>query len=806
MIAKAQNENNIWCFGNNTGLNFNNTPPTLFQNNLAVLEGCASVADAAGNLLFYTSGAIVYDRLGNVMPNGTGLMGNGPSSGPISVSSKEGVAIVPHPQNPNQYYLFCTAAIEDGAPYNLYYSIIDMSLNGGLGDVDVTHKNFILTSASDEAITIVRHASCHSFWLLNMSNNTNSKTLRAFAITPAGIAPAPVITALPYGIANNAIVATRNDSLLLFTGTQIFTASFNKANGQLSNIQSFYTQASTPDVLEFSADGSKLYGCGVNTGLIQFDFGLWPGLPAVAASETTIYSSNVPLMGMRIGPDHKIYVRPVYTNLIGVVNNPNAAGAGCNFVASALSLPAYANPPGYPIPAFTEFPHAFLPLLPPDTFPGHIKDTTLCLETPALLQSDTGYTHYLWNTLDTTPSITTGMAGTYWVKRSKDCSLYIDSFYLHAVTTDTLPVSAKDTSLCGAGPLTLSPAGSYSSYLWNTGDTSATLNVSLSGHYRRYAMAPCKVYVDSFTVQFNPSDTSYHYTDSTLCFAASVTLQPGNDLSHFLWNNSSTGPALTASQDGLYWRRSYDACRLHVDSFDLHFISFTLDLGNDTLLCPGDTLLLQAPAITGATYRWQDGSSDTRYTVSRQGWYAVTASVKQCSLTDSIRVTYRERPSLAIRQPDTTICRGSSLLLETIATGEGSYLWNDGSTEATLPVNAPGTYTVQYINPCISLYDSVTIDDVDCHCIPFVPNAFSPNGDGNNDQFRIRLACPLLLFQLHIFNRFGQELFVTTSPDQGWDGTQNGHPVDLGTYFYYLKYTAPDGTSHKQKGDLTLLR
>src|ERR1700748_1229130 len=74
----AQRQNNNWCFGQNLRLNFNADSPVLMADSMQVIESSSSVSDDNGNLLFYTSGAFVWDRNNHLMPNGTGLSGNGP--------------------------------------------------------------------------------------------------------------------------------------------------------------------------------------------------------------------------------------------------------------------------------------------------------------------------------------------------------------------------------------------------------------------------------------------------------------------------------------------------------------------------------------------------------------------------------------------------------------------------------------------------------------------------------------------------------------------------------------------------------
>ena len=87
----AQNQNNIWYFGSNAGLDFNTDPPTALESDLETLEGTASISDPAGQLLFYTNGATLWDRTHTIMPNGSGLLGG--------ESSSQAALIVPLPNS-----------------------------------------------------------------------------------------------------------------------------------------------------------------------------------------------------------------------------------------------------------------------------------------------------------------------------------------------------------------------------------------------------------------------------------------------------------------------------------------------------------------------------------------------------------------------------------------------------------------------------------------------------------------------------------------------------------------------------------
>ena len=137
-VAFGQREAVNWYFGNNAGLNFNN-------------EGCATFSDGNGNLLFYTEGVNVWNRNHQIMPNGEGLLG--------STSATQSAMVLPRPGSSNIYYIFTSDNVqsyqngEGGVGFN--YSVIDMNLNGGLGDVTV--KNINLLPNASEKVTAVRN-------------------------------------------------------------------------------------------------------------------------------------------------------------------------------------------------------------------------------------------------------------------------------------------------------------------------------------------------------------------------------------------------------------------------------------------------------------------------------------------------------------------------------------------------------------------------------------------------------------------------------------------------------------------------
>ena len=143
----AQGEANVWYFGENAGLDFNSgTPVALTNGALVTNEGCASISDSVGNLLFYTDGVTVYNNNHTIMPNGNGLNGDS--------SSTHSAIIVPKPGNNDEYYIFTVD--RGGQSDGLQYSQVNMNLDNGLGDVVSGMKNVFLVAPTTEKVTAIK--------------------------------------------------------------------------------------------------------------------------------------------------------------------------------------------------------------------------------------------------------------------------------------------------------------------------------------------------------------------------------------------------------------------------------------------------------------------------------------------------------------------------------------------------------------------------------------------------------------------------------------------------------------------------
>ncbi|MBM3415578.1 MAG: PKD domain-containing protein [Bacteroidetes bacterium] len=335
--AKGQYDNN-WYFGRRAGLNFSVTGPQVLTNSAMIsAEAAAAISDDDGNLLFYSSGVDVYDRNHQLMLNGDNLGGN------ISACQ---MSIVPHPGNPDLFYIFTADAIEDDFVNGYRYSVVDMSQNGGNGKV--TSKNNLLWSSCTERLATVRHSNGVYVWLI--TNDHESNVFRAWLIDCNGLQLNPVVSTLgptmdQHVLMNVGVLKASPDGRMLCQthfpvgGSpsnffQIFD--FDNSTGVLSNARSISLPNTRYNHCEFSPDSKLLYLTRKDD--MQLDQ-LEVTLPTVAAIQSSRISfpTQVSYYDIQMAVNEKIYLTQS-NQLLAVINQPNQKGAACDFQRNVIDL------------------------------------------------------------------------------------------------------------------------------------------------------------------------------------------------------------------------------------------------------------------------------------------------------------------------------------------------------------------------------------------------------------------------------------------------------------------------------------
>jgi len=345
MAGLSQGEWNNWYFGGQAGVTFNSLPPQpLLDGQMYANRACAVVSDSLGNLLFYTDGTSVWDRTHSIMPNGTGLFCD---------NSAQGVQVVKYIANDSLYYIFtknCTGWPPPLANEGLHYSVLNMKLNYGYGDIMTGQKNITLLGMSNWPLlmTTTRHHNNQDAWLI-IRNTIADNHYYAYLITSAGIQLPPVISNSPVGYIDPAtnigyMRVSPDGTKLIFPDLSLLEyCLFNSTTGLITPLFHCQGDGNGPDdgwgYLEFSIDSKYLYRSGgdwYNAKIYQYDATIEDSV-LFKQSEIQIGQSTAGVH-LQMGPDWKIYGDQSMQNYLCVINNPTVPGIGCHFQTDAVSL------------------------------------------------------------------------------------------------------------------------------------------------------------------------------------------------------------------------------------------------------------------------------------------------------------------------------------------------------------------------------------------------------------------------------------------------------------------------------------
>lgn len=705
----AQSPFSNWYFYNG-GISFNSGTPVALTNSIMNQpEGCATVSDANGQLLFYTDGKRAFDKNHQVMPNSLYLKGDG--------SSSNSAVIVPKPGSKRYYYIFTSPV---NAIDGIYYSIVDLSLNNGNGDVMSCAKNVLIGQAPfAEKLTTALHDNGHDVWVI--ARKWQSSAFYAWQVTACGVQPA-VISEVglnipsgqlvgPYGCLKisqqqNRLASANELSSSASSGGCIELFDFNNATGELSNAMWFVspheidangTPNSTVYGIEFSPGGQFLYSSSwLDDEVYQMDITLGTAADILASAQVIgdVNNGFGNAGAMQLADDGKIYIAQRFDTYLSVITDPDAAGIGCGFTLDAVDLSPKQAQSG--LPAALHISDWNI-----NPAPQYFSISGSCAGSPVqFLFAGAGCSGLLWHFGD--PS-----------SGSADTSTQLNPFHVFA----------------------------------NAGTYLVTLHLTDGCFTDTLAQ---EVVISAAPAAILPPDTFF-------CTPVSLQLTAGNANDGVLWSTGDTANTITVTEPGLYFVTVENVCGLASDS----------------------VLVEQVTAFQPLFFS------------------------------------------------DTSFCIDSLFMLEVNAGNEdNSVSWNTGDTTSALLINSFGFYEVMITNPCgESISASFTVladtckfeEPVDSNengsddstvaipCDFAVPNAFSPNGDGVNDEFAPIAGCSEIIQHLVIFNRWGQTVYEGAGSTASWDGRFENREQEIGVYVYMLTTINTSGHTRKRKGHVTLL-
>lgn len=436
-------------------------------------------------------------------------------------------------------------------------------------------------------------------------------------------------------------------------------------------------------------------------------------------------------------------------------------------------------------------------------FPG---DTTLCQDQTLTLNPGVSDASYLWQDNSTLDSFKVSARGDYWVKVTKNGCSYSDSINVNYSTSKSASFGA-DTSLCSGDTLLLKANIPDAKYLWNTGSDSDSIKVTTTGKYWLKVETGFCITGDTITATFNPIPSFNLGDDTVICESQQLKLNIKVTGAQYLWNNGNTSDNLLVTSPGLYWASiQKSGCSFRDSIYVSQVPKPPLNLGADTAICINSRITLNASSSLIQSYLWNDGSTLPTYLVSQTGKYWVLVKGNNnCYNSDTISIDVSKRPPSFSLGNKTSICPGQNIILDPqINPKDNAFLWQDGSTTSTYKVLAPGKYKLKVANRCGVNSQEILIEPGNCEL--FMPNAFTPNRDGVNDIFRVKYSSFIKYFSMQIFNKWGQLVFVTRNPQEGWNGKLKGVDQPIGSYVWIIQYTTVENKKGYATGNVLLIR
>jgi gliding motility-associated-like protein len=445
-----------------------------------------------------------------------------------------------------------------------------------------------------------------------------------------------------------------------------------------------------------------------------------------------------------------------------------------------------------------------------------VNSATICSGSNTLLTA-TGATTYSWNTgsntstLNVSPTTTTvyTVTGT-----TSGCT----STKTTTVTVSSTPtISSTSSTICAGGTATLTASGG-TSYTWTPGSTTNTTLIVSPGSNTTYTVTGSNgtctsTATGTVTVSGALSITS---NSTSICSGGTATLTAAGATTYTWLPMSTNGSSVTVNptSNTTYTVRGLSGTCTGSTTVNVGVTAQPTVSVNSATICSGSNTLLTATGVT--TYSWNTGANTSTLNVSPTTTtvYTVTGTTNGCASNQTVQVTVIATPILLV-SPDVTITKGATTTLT--VSGGANYNWSPNSDlscfNCSNPIASP-SLTTQY---CVSSSNGVctttscVIVTVESDCKSntdyTTPNAFTPNGDGSNDEFCLKgwSECTSS-FRIAIFDRWGEKVFESEDPSFCWDGKYLGFDLNPAVFVFYIKAEILNMGTITKKGNITLMK
>ncbi len=449
-------------------------------------------------------------------------------------------------------------------------------------------------------------------------------------------------------------------------------------------------------------------------------------------------------------------------------------------------------------------------VIPPVPFGGVLPSDTIICAPGQSIELNTGLPNMIpqtWSTGDMDSIIQVSNAGVYWVDivGLNGCQ-FRDSTVVQLYQPPNLGLNRL---ICSNIPPILDATCSGCSYLWSTGSTAGSIAPTQPGNYWVQVTSQCGVGSDTVTVTSSVQPFVELGPDRLVCDTADLFIDYSCLGCYYLVNDQAADSSLTIEASGTYWVEVGNDCGTVYDTVTLVMgANAEFNILDDSLVCPGDTAYLTSAGAV-APYTWSDGSTGDTLMITERGWYSLSWTGVCGETTDSVFIK-QLLPSEITLGDDFTVCDSgfAPIYIENLG-DDAEYLWWNGTTGDTAYVFREDNYVVR-VDYCADFYtDTIFVRYTDETDGLFIPNTFTPNGDGLNEIFYIRGLDPAWLsFEFLVFDRWGQIVYQTDDPRKGWEGLDpsGANKLDDGSYVYKVIYTSPCRSEWEYTGVVNMIR
>jgi gliding motility-associated-like protein len=391
-------------------------------------------------------------------------------------------------------------------------------------------------------------------------------------------------------------------------------------------------------------------------------------------------------------------------------------------------------------------------------------------------------------------------------------------------------ISYTTTAATGATVSGL-PAGVSGNFSAGTVTISGTPTATGTFNYTVTLTGGCGMVTATGVITVNPLPNASAGSNSPVCEGddIQITGQP-NGMASYTWSgpgsfsSNQQNPVITGATPaatGTYTLTVSDAngCSNTASVSVTVVPQFSVSASSNSPVCEGDDIQLSVNNVAGASYSWTGpgGYNSTQQNpvisnagLSQNGVYTVTVTAGSCSESANVMVIIHPSPQLSLAAVNDTCLNhtGSVQAIVSSGTTPYNYLWNTGATTSGITGLGTGNYsvTVSDANGCSVTANAVIVSiDSDCDYFVYVANAFTPNGDGVNDGIPVH-GRGVKELKFVIYNRWGNKVFETTQLNHAWDGTYKGELQNSAVFVYVLEAVFIDGSTHKESGEISLIR